>query len=75
MRKTRVKEIELTVRRKLTLEEKTCPACGKVFWGAKVKRYCSRACQNKTHYGRHAPEYRKARVEKYRTERAAAAKK
>jgi hypothetical protein len=73
MKKPRTKEIEIT--RRMVLEEKTCPICGKTFWGAKVKRYCSRACQNKAHYGRHANEYRQQRVEKYHAEKKATADK
>jgi endogenous inhibitor of DNA gyrase (YacG/DUF329 family) len=60
--------------RRLTLEEKTCPQCGKQFEGVKKRTYCSRACQAKADYERHADQYRKARVEKYHAERKAAAK-
>jgi predicted nucleic acid-binding Zn ribbon protein len=74
MGKPRVKEVELTVTRRLTLEEKTCPVCGKTFWGAKVKRYCSRACQNKANYERHAEEYRQQRLESYRRQKERAGK-
>jgi len=61
--------------RKLPLMEKACPVCQQTFWGAKVKRYCSRACQNKANYGRHAEEYRENRVEKYQAEKKTAGKK
>jgi len=65
MTKPRVKEIELTVTRTLTLEEKTCLVCGKTFWGVGIKRYCTRACQNRAHYERHAKQYRQARMATY----------
>lgn len=54
--------------RRLTLQEKRCPVCQKTFWGAKVKRYCSRACQNRANYERHAEEYRQERRAHYRAE-------
>jgi len=65
MTKPRVKEIEVTITRKLTLEGKTCLVCGKTFWGVGIKRYCKRACQNRARYDRHAEQYRKARMAAY----------
>ena len=61
--------------RRLTLEEKSCPVCGKRFEGVKKRAYCSRACQAKANYERHAHEYRQARMAKYRAEKKAAAGK
>ena len=61
--------------RRLRLEGKTCPVCGKKFEGVKKRRYCSRACQAKADYERHAEEYRQRRVEKYHAEKKAAAGK
>jgi endogenous inhibitor of DNA gyrase (YacG/DUF329 family) len=64
-----------TYTRRLELQEKQCPVCGKTFEGVKKRKYCSRACQSKADYERHADQYRKARVEKYHTEKNAAARK
>ena len=57
--------------RRLTLETKTCPTCHATFEGVKKRRYCSRACQAKADYERHADQYRKARVDKYHAEKKA----
>ena len=51
--------------RKLTLVEKPCVQCGKIFEGAKVAKYCSRECQNKAYYERSADERRAKRREAY----------
>lgn len=63
-----------TVTRKVTLEEKTCPQCGKRFVGQKNKKFCSRACVRKATYEKHGEGYRKARLKKYHEEKAAAGK-
>ena len=73
--KERVLEVPVSFVRRFRLEEKTCPQCGKKFEGVKKRVYCSRACQGKADYERHAEQYRKARVEKYHTEKRAEAKK
>lgn len=39
-------------------ERKECPVCGKVFWGLKVKKLCSRACRDKLYTQRHPEEVR-----------------
>jgi len=69
-RKVRMREI--TVTRTVKQVEKPCPVCHRLFWGAKISRYCSRTCRNKAHYDRHGSEYRKARMEKYHAEKRAA---
>lgn len=71
-RKERVKEIAVSFIRRVRLEEKTCPVCGKKFEGVKKRKYCSRACQAKADYERHADAYRKARMEKYHAANKAA---
>ena len=68
-RRPRVQEVAVSFVRRLTLEEKTCPVCNKRFEGVKKRVYCSRACQAKADYERHADQYRKARVEKYQAEK------
>jgi endogenous inhibitor of DNA gyrase (YacG/DUF329 family) len=73
--KERVKEVAVSFVRRMRLEEKVCPQCGKRFEGVKKRRYCSRACQAKADYERHAEEYRQRRVEKYHAEKKAAAGK
>ena len=65
-----VQKIERTsYTRRLTLEEKVCPTCQKKFEGVKRRRYCSRACQSKADYARHAEQYRQHRVDKYYAEK------
>jgi endogenous inhibitor of DNA gyrase (YacG/DUF329 family) len=54
-----------TVTRKVTLEEKTCPQCGKKFVGRLNKKFCSRACVQKDSYERHAEARREHRRKKY----------
>ena len=74
--KVLVQQIERTAYvRHMILEEKKCIVCGKVFEGVKKRRYCSRACQAKANYDRHADQYRQARVEKYHQERNPAGRK
>lgn len=55
--------------RRLVIEQKKCPQCGKTFEGIKKQKYCSRPCQKQADYERHAEEYRQARVEKYHAEK------
>jgi hypothetical protein len=55
--------------RRLKIEQKSCLRCGKVFEGIKKQRYCSRACQAKADYDRHAEQYRKARRERYQEQK------
>ena len=74
-RKERVKEIPVSFVRRLRLEEKTCPVCGKKFEGVKKRQYCSRACQSKADYARHAEQYRQHRLEKYHAEKNASTRK
>jgi hypothetical protein len=54
--------------------EKQCPVCQRLFWGAKISRYCSRACKSRADYGRHVEQRRQQRVEKYHAEKKAAGK-
>jgi hypothetical protein len=53
------------VKRHLSLEPKTCPQCGKAFMGAKVAKFCSRACTRAASYQRHAEERREHRRQTY----------
>jgi endogenous inhibitor of DNA gyrase (YacG/DUF329 family) len=71
-RREKVKEVPVSYTRKVRLVEKTCPVCGKKFEGVKIRKFCSRSCQNKADYERHAKEYRQARMERYRAEKKAA---
>lgn len=61
--------------RRVTLVKKTCPVCEKVFEGVKIRRFCSRPCQNKADYERNAETYRKARLDRYHEEKQATADK
>jgi endogenous inhibitor of DNA gyrase (YacG/DUF329 family) len=45
-------------------EEKACPTCGVHLGGVPARRYCSRRCQNKAHWRRHAEEYGQRRRQK-----------
>ena len=74
-RNERVKEVQVSFVRRFRLEDKTCPVCGKKFEGVKKRRYCSRACQAKADYERHAEEYRQRRVEKYHQQKEEAGKR
>lgn len=56
--------------RKLRLEEKVCPQCGKAFTEIVNQRYCSKPCQKKADYERHAEQYRAKRREKYERQKA-----
>ena len=64
-----------TVTRKVTLEEKVCPQCGKKFMGRLNKKFCSRACVQKDSYERHAEARRTHRRETYQAEKKTAGKK
>jgi hypothetical protein len=61
----KVRVIEISIVRRLTLEKKTCPQCSKHFEGAKVARFCSKSCANKSSYQRHAETAREKRMAKY----------
>ena len=61
--------------RRVTLEEKTCPVCGTRFEGVKIRKFCSRPCQQKADYERHAETYRKLRMEGYYRQKREAGKK
>jgi hypothetical protein len=79
MTKTKVRIMETKVQRtsyvrRVKQLEKRCPVCQGLFWGATNSRYCSRACQNKADYERHAEERRKERLGVYHQKRAQAAK-
>ncbi len=64
-----VKKTAVNFIRRTTLERKTCPQCGKEFTGAKVSRYCSRVCRNRSYYERHAEQSRQDRVDRYHQEK------
>lgn len=61
----------VTITRRITLEEKQCPQCGKKFFGRKNQKFCSRACVQKDSYDRHAEQRRADRREKYQEEKKA----
>lgn len=72
---TKVKTRSIAIVRRIVVEQKTCPQCGKVFEGAKVAKFCSRACANTAAYARNADVYRENRRKKYAAEKKAAGKK
>jgi hypothetical protein len=51
--------------RTLQQVQKSCPLCGREFWGAPLRRYCSPPCPRKATQARHAEARRKARAEQY----------
>lgn len=53
-------------KRTVTLEQKICPTCQRQFEGVTQRRFCSRACQAKADYTKHAALYRHKRQERYR---------
>jgi hypothetical protein len=61
--------------RKIIVEQKICPQCGKTFEAPKIAKFCSKLCANKASYQRHAKDVRKRRVEKYHAEKKATGKK
>ena len=65
----KVKEVTVSFVRRLKLEDKTCPQCGKAFEGVKKRKYCSRACQAKADYDRNAETYRLARMRRYQEQK------
>lgn len=67
----KIRVVEISIVRRLTLEQKTCPWCGKQFEGAKVARFCSKSCANKSSYQRHAETAREKRMVKYYREKQA----
>jgi hypothetical protein len=48
-----------------------CGWCGEPFVGHPNRRYCSRPCENRADYARHAEARRAERRERYRRERGA----
>lgn len=72
---TKKRKVTVTMTRHITIEQKTCPQCGKKFEGATVARFCSKLCANKASYQRHAEEARARRREKYQAEKKTAGTK
>jgi predicted nucleic acid-binding Zn ribbon protein len=57
------------IRRRLVLTPRTCAVCGAAFEGWGRQRFCSKACQRRWDYRRHAEQRRAARRERYRRDR------
>ena len=51
--------------RTLQQVKKSCPMCGREFWGSPLKRHCSQPCQLKANQARHTEADHKARTEQY----------
>ena len=75
-RKSEPKErtISYTATRTIKLVEKNCPICGEPFIGPEFKIFCSIACRSKHHYRENSEQFRAARREKYRQQKATSAK-
>lgn len=63
------KERVLEVVRRLPLTKKSCPQCGKEFWGQPVRKFCSTPCRNKAAYWRDPEAYRQSRLKSYRKQK------
>lgn len=70
-----VKIVDVVLKRRIPLQEKVCPQCGKTFMGAKVARYCSKTCANKAAYWRNPEAYRESRMKSYRRQKEQVGKK
>ena len=55
--------MERVIVRREPLVEKVCPMCGKTFMGLARQMYCSRLCQNRADYQRHAEQRRQHKRE------------
>ena len=55
--------------RREPLVEKTCPVCRRVFKGLSRQRYCSRSCQKRADYQRHADRRREDARERYQRDK------
>ena len=66
LRKTR----QVSYVRSFRLEEKVCPQCSTTFTEIVNQVYCSKPCQKKADYERHAEQYRAKRREKYERQKA-----
>lgn|GEM_PF-5897360 len=75
MKKKKEDVVEITVTRRITVKEKTCPVCGTTFMGPTNKRFCGRPCLNKASYEKHAEARREHRRKVYHAERQASAGK
>ena len=59
----------ISVQRRLKLSPRTCATCGRTFAGWGRQRFCSKACQRRSDYLRHAEARRAKRREYYRRKR------
>lgn len=60
----RTKEVRVSFIRRIPLEEKTCPVCGKRFEGVHLRVYCSAKCREKAQWERTGANRSQARREK-----------
>jgi hypothetical protein len=62
----------ILVTRRERLEGRTCAVCGRTFVGRSTQRYCSRPCQQRADYERHADARRAARRERHQHQKTPA---
>ena len=62
--------LTVSATRRIPLQHKSCPQCGKSFMGPAVKKYCTSTCAKKAAYWRNPEAYRASRRKSYRTKRA-----
>jgi Zn-finger nucleic acid-binding protein len=74
-KKTKGKTRSISLVRRIAIEQKTCPQCGKTFERAKIAKFCSTACANTASYARNAEQYRANRRAKYAAEKKTVGKK
>ena len=63
------KEKVMEIVRRVPLTKKTCPVCGKKFWGQARRKFCSTSCRNKAAYWSHPDAYRESRLKSYRKQK------
>jgi rRNA maturation protein Nop10 len=57
----KAKEVPVQFTRRYTLEEHTCPECGKTFEAPRLRRYCSDTCKNRAAWERNGGKVIEAR--------------
>ena len=69
MAKRRTETQTITYTRQVVIEKSTCPVCRKTFEGTGRRLYCSVSCRSKADYEKHGAARRKARLERYHTQK------
>lgn len=59
-----VKEVQVTMTRRIPQVEHVCPVCGTTFFGARLAVYCGVACRKKAAWQKHGKKYNANRKKK-----------